>query len=169
MMGISKEKSIRTHHQWDHQYIHASGATLDNEWTYDPSIFGHGFPKTKARILGFGDVRVWNMELVMELVTEFTGDQMEMINETIVEAIMGAITVMITELTGDWIRDWIRNQPEMINEMTMEMTAEMILELIPEMILELTSDQAETSDPDGCPLTVSRYSVWLPVCLWNGY
>ena len=41
----------------------------------------------------------------MELVTEFTGDQMEMINETIVEAIMGAITVMITELTGDWIRD----------------------------------------------------------------
>ena len=29
------------------------------------------------------------MELVMELVTEFTGDQMEMINETVVEAIMG--------------------------------------------------------------------------------
>ena len=68
---------------------------------YDPSIFHHGFPKTEARILGFGDVRVWNTELV----TEFTSDQTEMINKTIIEAIMGAITVMITELTGDWIRD----------------------------------------------------------------
>ena len=29
----------------------------------------------------------------MELVTEFTGDQMEMINETITETIMGAIIV----------------------------------------------------------------------------
>ena len=72
---------------------------------YDPSIFGHGFPKTEARILGFGDVRVQNMELVTELVTEFTGDQMEMINETIIEAIMGAIMAMITELTGNWIGD----------------------------------------------------------------
>ena len=67
----------------------------------DPSIFGHGFLKTEAMILGFGDVRVWNMELVMELVMEFTGDQTEMINETIIEAIMGAIMVMIAELTGD--------------------------------------------------------------------
>ena len=41
----------------------------------------------------------------MALVTEFTGDQTEMINETIIEAIMGAIMVMITELTGDWIGD----------------------------------------------------------------
>ena len=72
---------------------------------YDPSIFGRGFPKTEARILGFGNVGVWNTEWVMELVTEFTSDQMEMINGTIVEAIMGAIMVMITELTGDWIRD----------------------------------------------------------------
>ena len=30
MMGISKEKSLRTHHQGGHQNIHASGATLDN-------------------------------------------------------------------------------------------------------------------------------------------
>ena len=35
------------------------------------------------------------MELVTELVTEFTGDQMEMINETIIEAITGAIMAMI--------------------------------------------------------------------------
>ena len=41
----------------------------------------------------------------MEMITEFTGDQMEMINETIVEAIMGEIVVRIAELTGDWIRD----------------------------------------------------------------
>ena len=39
------------------------------------------------------------MELVTELIMEFTSDQMEMINETIVEAIMGAITVRIAELT----------------------------------------------------------------------
>ena len=68
---------------------------------YDPSIFGHGFPKTKARILGFGNVRVWNTEFVMEV----TGDQTEMINETVVEAIMGAIIAMIAELTRDWIGD----------------------------------------------------------------
>ena len=68
---------------------------------YDPSIFGHGFPKTEARILGFGNVGVRNTELV----TEFTGDQMEMINETIIEAITGAIIAMITELTGDYIGD----------------------------------------------------------------
>ena len=116
---------------------------------YDPSIFGHGFPKTKARVLGFGNVRVWNTELVMELVMEFTGDQMEMINETVIEAIMGVIMVMIVELTGDWMGDLIGNQLEMINETTMEMTSELILE----MILELTSDQAEIGDPDGCPLT----------------
>ena len=36
-------------------------------------------------------------------------------------------------------------QPEMINETTTEMTLE--------MILELTSDQVEISDQDGCPLT----------------
>ena len=41
----------------------------------------------------------------MELVTEFTGDQTEMINETIAEAITGAIMEMITELTKDWIGD----------------------------------------------------------------
>ena len=41
----------------------------------------------------------------MELVMEFTSDQMKMINETIAEAIMGAIMAMITELTRDWIRD----------------------------------------------------------------
>ena len=68
---------------------------------YDPSIFGHGFPKTEARILGFSDVRVRNTELV----TEFTGDQTEMINKTIVEAITGTIMVMIAELTRDWIGD----------------------------------------------------------------
>ena len=50
---------------------------------YDPSIFGHGFLKTEARILGFGTVGVWNMELVME----FTGDQMEMILELTSELI----------------------------------------------------------------------------------
>ena len=72
---------------------------------YDPSIFGHGLPNTEARILGFGNVGVRNTELVTELVTEFTGDQLEMINKTVVEAITGAIMVMITELTGDWIRD----------------------------------------------------------------
>ena len=66
---------------------------------YDPSIFGHGFPKTKARILGFGDVGVRNAELV----TEFTGDKTEMINKTIAEGIMGEIMAMIAELTGDWI------------------------------------------------------------------
>ena len=37
--------------------------------------------------------------------------------------------------------------------MTSEMILELILELISDMILELTSDQAEISDPDGCPLT----------------
>ena len=37
--------------------------------------------------------------------------------------------------------------------MTMEMTLELILELILEMIPELTGDQVEISDPDGCPLT----------------
>ena len=72
---------------------------------YDPSIFGHGFPKTEARILGFSNVGVQNTELVTELVTEFTSDQTEMINKTIAEAITGTIMVMITELTGDWIRD----------------------------------------------------------------
>ena len=41
----------------------------------------------------------------MELVTEFTGDQTEMINKTVVEAITGVTMVMIAELTGDWIRD----------------------------------------------------------------
>ena len=60
---------------------------------YNPSIFGHGLPKTEARILGFGNVGVWNMELVMELVMEFTSDQLEMINETVVEAITGAIKI----------------------------------------------------------------------------
>ena len=72
---------------------------------YDPSIFGHGFPKTEARLLGFGNVGVLNTELVMELVTEFTGDQTEMINETVVKAITGGTMVMIAELTGDWIGD----------------------------------------------------------------
>ena len=52
------------------QYIHASGVTLDNKGSYDPSIFGHGFLKTEARILGFGNFGVRNMELVMELVME---------------------------------------------------------------------------------------------------
>ena len=41
----------------------------------------------------------------MELVMEFTSDQMEMINETIIGAITGTIMVMIAELTGDWIGD----------------------------------------------------------------
>ena len=144
MMGISKEKSLRTHHQWGHQYIHASGATLDNKWTYNPSIFGHGFPKTEARILGFGDVGVQNTELVSELILklisellmEFTNDQTEMIKETVVEAIAGTIMAMIAELTGDWVGDWIGNQSEMISEL--------VSELIPELI----------SDPDGCPLTI---------------
>ena len=101
-------------------------------------------PKTEARILGFGDVGVRNTELVTELVMEFTGDQLEMINKA-VEAITGVIMAMIAELTGDWIGDRIGDQSEMINEMAMEMTSE----LIPEMILELTGD------PDGCPLTMS--------------
>ena len=65
----------------------------------------NGFLKTEARILSFGNVRVWNMELVTELVMEFTGDQMEMINETIIEAITGAIIAMIAELTRDCIAD----------------------------------------------------------------
>ena len=69
------------------------------------SIFGRGFPKTEARILGFGNVRVQNTELVTELVTDFTSDQTEMINKTIVEAITGAIMAMIAELTRDWIGD----------------------------------------------------------------
>ena len=149
MMGISKEKSLRTHHQ--HQYIHAGGATLDNKWTYDPFTFGHGFLKTEARILGFGDVRVQNtrlvseliselileliLELITELVMEFTGGQTEMIKETVVEAIAGTIMAMIAELTEDWIGDWIGNQSEMI--------LELVSELIPELI----------GDPDGCPLT----------------
>ena len=90
-----------------------------------------------------------NMELVMELVTEFTGDQMEMINETTSEAITGTIIEMTAELTGDWIRDWIRYQTERMNEMIMEMTQKMILELT----MELTSDQVEIGDQDGCPLT----------------
>ena len=154
MMGISKEKSLRTHHQ--HQYIHAGGATLDNKWTYNPSIFGHGFLKTEARILGFGNVGVRNTELVTELVTEFTGDQLEMINETVVEAITGAILAMTAELTGDWIGDWIGNQSEMINETTMEMTSELILEMIP----ELAGDQVEIGDPDSCPLTEHPYMSW---------
>ena len=128
---IQREKS-KTHHQWDHQYIHVGGATLDNKWTDNPSIFGHGFPKTKARILGFGDVGVRNMELV----TEFTSNQTEMINETVIEAITGAIMAMIAELTGDWIGDWIGNQSEMISEL--------VSELIPKLI----------GDPDGRPLTV---------------
>ena len=72
---------------------------------YDPSIFGHGFLKTEARILGFGNVGVWNMELILELVTEFTDDQTELIKETVVEAIAGTIMVMIAELTRDWIGD----------------------------------------------------------------
>ena len=54
---------------------------------YDPSIFGHGFPKIENRILGFGDVGIQNMELVME----FTGDKMEMINKTIIDAILWGI------------------------------------------------------------------------------
>ena len=41
----------------------------------------------------------------MELVTEFTGDQTEMINKTIIEVITGTIMAMIAELTGDWIGD----------------------------------------------------------------
>ena len=76
---------------------------------YDPSIFGHGFLKTKARILGFSDVGVQNTELVSELipelVTEFTGDQTETIKETVIEAIAGTIMAMIAELTRDWIGD----------------------------------------------------------------
>ena len=80
---------------------------------YDPSIFGHGFPKTKARIPGFGNVGVWNAELVLELISElisellseFTDDQTEMIKETVVEAVAGTIMAMIAELTRDWVGD----------------------------------------------------------------
>ena len=78
-------------------------------WTYDPSVFDHGFLKTEARILGFSNVGVQNIELTMgiiiELVMEFTGDQMEMVNKMIAETIMGTIMEMIVELTGDWIPD----------------------------------------------------------------
>ena len=60
---------------------------------YNPSIFSHGFLKTEAKILGFNVVRVRNMELTMEMVTElvveFTSNQTEMINEEIAETIMG--------------------------------------------------------------------------------
>ena len=140
MIGISKEKSLRNHHQWDHQYIHASGATLDNKWLYDPSIFGYGFLKTKARILGFSDVGVGHR--VGHGVYWWSNGDDQRDNR---KAITGTIIEMITELTGDWIGDWIGNQTEMINEMTMEMT----LEMIP----ELTGDQAEIGDQDGCPLT----------------
>ena len=45
------------------------------------------------------------MELITEMVTEFTGDQMEMINETIVGTITRTIIAMIAELTRDWIAD----------------------------------------------------------------
>ena len=38
--------------------------------------------------------------------------------------------------------------------MTMEMTPELISELILKMILELTGDQVEIGEPDGCPLTL---------------
>ena len=80
---------------------------------YDPSIFGHGFPKTEARVLGFRNVGVRNAELVseliseliLELVSEFTDDQMEMIKETVIAAVAGTIMVMIAELTGDWVGD----------------------------------------------------------------
>ena len=70
---------------------------------YNPSIFGHGFPKIEARILGFGNVGVRNVELVSELilelipelVMEFTNDQTEMIKETVVAAVAGTIMAMI--------------------------------------------------------------------------
>ena len=76
---------------------------------YDPSIFGHGFLKTEARTLGFGNVGVWNAELVLELIlelisellSEFTDDQTEMIKETVIEAVTGTIMAMIAELTRD--------------------------------------------------------------------
>ena len=79
----------------------------------DPSIFGHGFPKTEARILGFGNVGVRNAELVSELISELisellselTDDQTEMIKETVVAAVAGTIMAMIAELTRDWIGD----------------------------------------------------------------
>ena len=45
------------------------------------------------------------MELISELLLEFTDDQMEMIKETVVEAVAGIIMAMIAELTGDWVRD----------------------------------------------------------------
>ena len=54
-------------------------------------------PKTEARILGSGDVGVWDTELV----TEFTGDQLEMINEMAMEMTSELIPEMIMELTGD--------------------------------------------------------------------
>ena len=67
----------------------------------------------RPRILAFGDVRVWNtelvselvLELVSELVTEFISAQTEMIKETVIEAITGTIMAMIAELTRDWIGD----------------------------------------------------------------
>ena len=49
---------------------------------------------------------------------------------------------------------------------------EMTSELIPEMSLELTSpeltsDQAEIGDPDGCPLTAWVW-VWVMACMGMG-
>ena len=59
--------------------------------------------------MGFGDVGILNIKLIIkmvtELVTEFTGDQTEMINKTIAEAIMGVRMEMIAELTRYWIGD----------------------------------------------------------------
>ena len=45
----------------------------------------------------------------------------------------------------------------------MEMTQEMILERIQKLTTELTSDQAEISDQDGCPLTDICTPVFDPV------
>ena len=44
-------------------------------------------------------------ELILELLSEFTDDQMKMIKETAVEAVAGTIMAMIAKLTGDWVGD----------------------------------------------------------------
>ena len=43
--------------------------------------------------------------MVLELLSEFTDDQTEMIRETVVAAVAGTIMAMIAELTGDWVGD----------------------------------------------------------------
>ena len=141
---ISKEKSLRTHHQWDHQYIHVSGATLDNKWTHNPSIFGHGFPKTEARILGFGNVRVQTTEFV----TEFTSDQMDDQRDNHRDNHGGNHgDDRRVDQRLDQRLNWKSNRDDQWDDHGDDPRDD------PRDDPGLTGDQAEISDPDSCPLT----------------